>query len=125
MMQKSTKTQVITTEFQPESKVAEIGAAIDHDLAAKMVKNYCDARPEDTPSFVVGKNVIEKILSQPGCVGLVAHKAIDMNGEHTMVYVGLDEKGKMILEYPAIDDFGKLVKVEAAVGDQNVGWNWF
>ncbi len=92
-----------------KTNYAEIGEAINHDLAAKMVKDYQDARPNDVPSFIIGKNVIEQVLAQPGCVGMQFFNAIDAEtGKQTLVYAGVDEKGKVISEIPAIDGDGKL-----------------
>lgn len=106
---------------------AEVGEAISHELATKMVKNFHDARPEDQLSYNIGRNIIEKIFAQPGCVGIRVFNAIDENGRQTLVYVGIDTKGNMIVEYSGINSDGKLAKVEALVGDKTMGevHNWF
>ncbi|HEX4850380.1 MAG TPA: hypothetical protein VFV08_06215, partial [Puia sp.] len=49
---------------------ANVGEAIDHELAAKMVKDFQDTFNDATAGFVIGKAIIEKILSQPGCVAI-------------------------------------------------------
>ena len=116
------KAQLIT-----KVNYANVGEAIDHELGAKMVKDYQDAHPtEMAQCFTVGKNVIEQILAQPGCVALRYYNAIDETGKQTLVYAGVDEKGNTILEYPAIDGSGKLGKVEALIGDKSMpSYNWF
>jgi len=98
---------------------ANVGEAIDHELGAKMVKNYQDAHANEIAQcFTVGKKIIEQILAQPGCVAMRIYNAMDDSGKQTLVYAGVDERGETILEYPAIDENGKLGKVEALLGDK-------
>jgi hypothetical protein len=40
-----------------------------------------------------GKEILVKILDQPGCVGIRFYHAIDDNGQKTLVLVGADSKG--------------------------------
>jgi|SRR5215467_3015141 len=109
---------------------AAIGEAIDHELAAKMIKNYHDVNSNEAPkSYVIGKNVIEEMLAQPGCVGLRFYNAIDESGRQTLVYAGVDTNGNTIIEYPAVDEKGKLGRIEALIGDRTMGdgpsFSWF
>ena len=105
---------------------ANVGEAIDHELGAKMVKDYQDANPHQIAQcFSVGKNIIEQILAQPGCVAMRFYNAIDETGKQTLVYAGVDQKGNTILEYPAIDQNGKLGKVEALLGDRSMSTIWW
>ena len=108
-MQKNVKTLV---------NYAEIGEAISHDLAAKMVKDFHDAHSEDVQAFLIGKNILEQILAQPGCVGVKFYNAYNEAGVRTLVYVGLDKNGNIIAEYTGVNEEGKLGKVEALVGDR-------
>ncbi len=100
---------------------AQVGEAISHELAAKMIKNYQDFRPNDVASYHIGRNIIEQILAQPGCVSIRFFNAIDEAGRQTLVYVGVDAKGNNIIAYPAVDEMGKLGKVEALAGDKTLG----
>jgi hypothetical protein len=105
---------------------ANVGEAIDHELGAKMVKNYQDAHPNETAQcFNVGKNIIEQVLAQPGCVAIRIYNAMDNSGKHTLVYVGVDDSGNAIFEYPAINEEGKLGRVEALVGDKALPSIWW
>jgi len=98
---------------------SNVGEAIDYDLGAKMIKNYQDANPNQVAQcFTIGKNIIQQVLAQPGCVAMRVYNAMDENGNHTLVYAGVDEKGATIMEYPVIDKSGKLGKVEALYGDK-------
>ena len=100
---------------------AEVGEAISHDLAAKMVKDYNDSNPSQQYCFNLGKNVIEQVLAQPSCVGMRFYKAINEQGEETLVYAGIDKDGNSIFEYPVIGNDGKLGVVEALIGDRTQG----
>ncbi|PWT74782.1 MAG: hypothetical protein C5B59_10450 [Bacteroidetes bacterium] len=101
---------------------ANVGEAIDHELAAKMVKDFQDTCPSDAvKSYTIGKNVIEQILAQPGCTAIRFFNAIDESGLQTLVYAGVDEKGDNIIEYPVINEKGKLGRIEALIGDRTMG----
>jgi hypothetical protein len=105
---------------------AEIGELLDHDLAGKMVKDYNDANPDKQYCFSVGKNIIEKVLNQPGCVGLRLYNAINEVGKQTIVYAGIDKDGRTILEFPVVGNDGKLGVVEGYIGDRDrTTPNWF
>ena len=114
------KTTIMTqNELKTTTNYAQVGEAISHDLAAKMVKDYQDACPTETEFFFIGKDIINQILSQQGCVGIRFYNAIDETGKHTLVYVGYDIKGEIIVEYSVVDNNGRLSRVEALVGDRS------
>ena len=101
----------------------EIGQAIDHDLAAKMVKDFNDAHPELEKTFTIGKTIIEQILAQPGCVALRVYNAINEYGKTTLVYCGLNENGDIINKYPVVREDGKIYITEGLIGDRsNLDW---
>jgi hypothetical protein len=100
---------------------AQVGEAISHQLAEKMVKDYNDAHPTEQYCFNVGRNIIEQILQQPGCVGLRLFKAINEEGKETIVYAGINVNGDPIVEYSAVNGDGQLGKVEALIGDRLSG----
>jgi hypothetical protein len=103
---------------------SEIGEAIDHELAAKMVKDFNDVHPDLSKEFVIGKNIIEQMLAQPGCVAIRFYNAINEYGRQTLVYCGLDEKGNIIDKYPVVGENGQLHTVEALIGDRS-SYSWF
>jgi hypothetical protein len=106
-----------------------VGEQISHELAAKMVKNHHDTHSiDDSNSYYIGKNIIEQMLAQPGCVGIRFFDAINEFGNKTLVYVGINAKGKSILEYSAVNDNGKLAVVEGMASDRVLvekPSNWF
>ncbi|MDP4213027.1 MAG: hypothetical protein Q8918_18885 [Bacteroidota bacterium] len=96
-----------------------IGEQITHELAAKMVKNHHDVHSvEESNSYYIGRNIIDQMLAQPGCVGIRFFDAINENGQKTLVYVGIDSKGRSILEYSTVNDYGKLAVVEGMAADK-------
>jgi len=106
-----------------------IGGEISHDLASKMVKDHHDKYTLDgSHSYIIGKNAIDMILAQPGCVGIRFFDALNEEGHKTLVYVGIDSKGKSIIEITTINEDGKLAIIKAASGDQLLvpkPVNWF
>jgi hypothetical protein len=108
---------------------ATVGEEISHELAAKMVKDHHDTHSVDeSNSYYIGKNIIDQMLAQPGCVGIRFFDAINEAGKKTLVYVGIDAKGKSILEYSTVNDHGKLAVVEGMSADKVLvqkPTNWF
>jgi hypothetical protein len=98
--------------------VAQVGEAIPHELGALMIKDFQAANPSDVKSFRVGKNIIEKILSQPGCAGLRFYNAYNELGQKTLVYTGVDEFGKSLIEYTFINSDGAFESGRAIVADR-------
>lgn len=102
-----------------------VGEHIGYDLGVKMVKDYYDTFGEGGAQFV-GKNILQDILSQPGCIGINIYKALNEKGEKTYVLVGLDKYNNPILEIPAVNSNGQLTEIEGIVADRNkVVPGWF
>ena len=101
-----------------------VGEHIGYDLGVKMVKDYFDTYGEGGAQFV-GKNILEDILTQPGCIGINIYKALNEKGDKTYVLVGLDKSNNPILELTAINKNGALESQEGIVADRNFGLGWF
>lgn len=101
-----------------------VGEHIGYDLGVKMVKDYYDQYGEGGAQFV-GKNILEQILQQPGCIGVNIYKALNEKGEKTYVLVGLDKENEPILEITAVNPNGQINKQEGIVADRNFGLGWF
>ncbi|HTP79286.1 MAG TPA: hypothetical protein VMM57_02655 [Bacteroidota bacterium] len=64
------------------------------DAAKKMVKKQnAKAKKGAVKGGLFGRNVIEKIFAQPGCVGLRLYYAQTAKGAPTIVIVGVDSTG--------------------------------
>jgi len=86
-----------------------IGEHIGYEKGAKMIKDYYDAYGPSNCHFV-GKNILEKLINQPDCIGINVYKALNDKGEQTYVFIGVDSTGKALLEYTAVNDNGDLAK---------------
>jgi hypothetical protein len=95
-----------------------VGEAISHELGAQMVKDYQVANPNDVKSYYIGRNILDQIMAQPGCVGVRFYNAYNEEGKKTLVYVAVDATGNDIAKYSIIDNNGKLVTMDATVGDR-------
>ena len=105
-----------------ETQVVDFQAAgeqITHELAAKMVKDHHDKHTIDASySYYIGKNIIDQLLAQPGCVGIRFFDALNELGNKTIAYVGIDSKGASILEYSSVNEHGKIATTEGMAGDK-------
>ena len=98
--------------------IAQVGEAITHELGAQMIMDYQAANPADTKNYLIGRNIIEQILSQPGCAGIKFYNAYNEAGKKTLVYVGIDAAGKSLVEYTVVNNEGDLGSEKAIVADR-------
>ncbi len=110
------------TEQLKKQDLTKVGEEIGQELGAQMVKDYQAANPNDVKSYVVGRDIINQILAQPGCVGIRFHNAYDEKGVKTLVYVGLDAEGSDITEYTLVDSNGSFDTKKAIVADRSFDW---
>lgn len=105
----TTKTQKLT---------AEVGAEIGLELGAQMISAYRQSNPTDTLGYFIGRNILEQVLAQPGCVGIKFYNAYNEVGAKTLVYVGVNAAGTDMLSITAVNTNGKLEAVNAIVADR-------
>ncbi len=98
--------------------VAEVGEEIGLELGNQMVKAFAVANPNEVRSYTIGRNIIDQILAQPGCVGIKFFNAINEKGEKTLVYVGIDQNGKSILQFSVVSNVGTLQNEKGIVADR-------
>ena len=107
------------TQTALETKsLAEVGEDIGLEEGMKLVKNFREANPDATPGYYIGRNIINQILSQPGCVGINFRKCLSKNNEEHLVYTGVDADGKDILTYSVVTTTGDIVKADGIVADK-------
>ncbi len=106
------------TQTKLSSKVASIGEEIGLELGTQMVKGYRQANPSDVHSYLIGRNIIDQVLAQPGCVGIKFYNAYNEFGEKTLVYVGVDQNGKAIVEFKVVNSEGQLDSAKGIVADR-------
>lgn len=98
--------------------VATIGEEISHEMAADFVRSYEKTYPSATIGYTVGRNIIDQILAQPGCVGLRFYNAINEFGQTTLVYVGVDAQGSDMMKTVIVDPAGNIAEKNAIVADR-------
>jgi len=109
---------MMQNELITKTSISAIGEEVGYELGAQMVKDYQIANPQDVQSYVIGRDIIDQILSQPGCTGIQFFNAYNESGEKTLVYVGLDANGKRIMEYTCINTQGDLFVKNGIVADR-------
>ncbi len=105
-----------------------VGEEISHELGAKMVKDFQDENPTEIMANYIGRNILERILAQPGCYGIRFYNAINEEGRKTLVYVGIDSNEQIISQYVGVNNEGELVKEKGIVADRSAiadDWNWW
>jgi hypothetical protein len=110
-------------ELLTKLEVASIGEAIDHELAKELINSYKNTYPESFAAVVIGRNIIDQMLAQPGCVGIRFIDAINEEGQKTLVYIGVDAAGKDILKNVVVERNGAISTVPAIVADRGLGWD--
>jgi len=103
---------------------ANVGEHIGYELGAKMIKDYYDKYQEAGSQFV-GRNILDQILAQPGCIGIKIFKALNEVGEKTYVLTGINQEGPLMLEVTAVNPNGEMKKSEGIVADRSGNQGWF
>lgn len=98
--------------------LAEVGEDIGFAEGAQLVQNFREANPDATPGYYIGRNIIDQILNQPGCVGINFKKCLSENNEEHLVYTGVDADGKDILTYSVVTTAGDIEKQDGIVADR-------
>ena len=108
-----------------QKDLSKIGEEISHDLAAKMIKDYETANPNDIKGYFIGSNIIGQILAQPGCVGIQFKNGYDEQGRKTLVYLGVDASGTPLVEYTVVNSDGSFDVKKAIVADRTHASDFF
>lgn len=103
--------------------LTEVGENIGLTEGIQLVKAFKEANPDATSGYYIGRNILEQIMSQPGCVGINFRKCLtNMNQEH-LVYTGVDADGKDILQFTVVTNTGGIEKQDAIVADKTIWWD--
>jgi len=111
-------------ELITKKDFAAIGEEIGHEKGIDFVKSYSEAHPADCPGYTVGRNIIDQILVQPGCVGMRFYNALNEEGQKTLVYVGIDAEGKDLIKKTVIQHDGKLGYAGIVADRLDNWWDW-
>ena len=69
------------------------GKSITLQEGSTLTSNYRNANPNATLGHYIGKDIINTILGQSGCVGIRVYYGLDSSGEKQLVFVGVDANG--------------------------------
>lgn len=113
-------------ELLQKPQVEAIGKHIGYEAGEEMVKRFFDKYPDEAFANILGKNLIEKILTQPGCVGIAIVPGYNNMGVRQSILVGVDCNRNPILNYSIVSQTGTISSVEGIVGDDgsvvHSGW---
>ena len=107
-------------ELLETKSLAEVGEDIGLAEGMQLVQNFREANPNATPGYYIGRNIIDQILNQPGCVGINFRKCLSENNEEHLVYSAVDADGKDILTYSVVNNTGDIVKENGIVADKTI-----
>jgi hypothetical protein len=115
--------QYLKTHFMQQinlesQSIASIGEAISPELGAQMIRQYQELHPADTHNYLIGRDILDRILEQPGCVGIKFYNAINESGEKTLVYVGVNSNSESIIAISVINKNGKIDLDNGIVADR-------
>lgn len=104
-------------ELLTKKDFAAVGGEISHEMGNDFIKAYETAFPDGPSGFALGRNILEKILAQPGCTGIRFHHALNQEGQMTSVYIGMDANGNDLLRHTMVTENGVIMSEEATVAD--------
>ena len=115
---------MLQKELLTKKDYASIGEEISHELGADFVKSYRQAHSGDLAGYTLGRNIIEKILAQPGCVGMNFYYGLNEEGQKTLVYVGIDAEGKDLKRVVVMEN-GALSEELGIIADRIGGFGFW
>lgn len=98
--------------------ISSIGEEIGLELGLKFISDFQQNFPNEIPSFILGREIMDQILSQPGCAGIQFFMGLNEKSEKTLVYIGLDSDGNSLLAYSQVTVSGNFETKEGIVADR-------
>lgn len=108
---------MLQKELLTKTDYSAVGGQISHESANEMMHTWQTANPNENPAYYLGRNIIEKILAQPGCVGMRFYYGINAEGQKTLVYMGIDANGQDIVKHTVVSEHGAIMSEEAILAD--------
>jgi len=112
-------------ELITKKDYAAIGDEISHELAHEFINAYQETHPGENRGYHLGRNIIDTILAQPGCVGMRFYYGLNEDGVKTLVYVGVDAGGKDLVKRAVITSSGELTQADGIWADRVSGFGSF
>lgn len=95
------------------SNISKIGGFITLPVALEMLATYQNQVPDGIGSVLYSREILDKLLSVTGCVGIRMVNAMH-EGTHSLVLVAVDRYNKNILDYKVSTPEG-IVTVDAPI----------
>lgn len=73
------------------------GKPIDLKTARQWTENYQKQYPDGIKAHFFGKDILLRILSEQGCMGIRMYYALSGEGEEKLILVGADSTGENLL----------------------------
>src|SRR5579871_5159060 len=115
---------MLQKELLTKKDYAAVGQEIPRETANSFIKAFEEAHPNENPGYHLGRNIIDKILAQPGCVGMRFYYGLNEEGRKTLVYVGIDNDGKDINKHTVVMSNGDLTTTDATIADRLQIFYW-
>jgi hypothetical protein len=93
------------------TNISKIGSIITLTEALEMITTYQNQTPDGVAAVLYGRELFDKLLSVPGCVGIRMVNAMH-EGAHSLVLVATDSNNQNILAYKISTPEG-IVTVDA------------
>ncbi|HEY4107491.1 hypothetical protein [Puia sp.] len=115
---------MLQKELITKKDYAAIGEEISHETATEFVESYKQKHAGEREGYILGRNIIDQILAQPGCVGMRFYYGLNEEGQKTLVYVGIDANGQDLLKKTVVMQNGSLGTDHATIADRIGFWPW-
>lgn len=79
------------------------GSEWDLEEASAWTKNHREKHPDHPVSHFYGKEILQKILAQEGCMGIRFYHAYDHHGKKHLILTGATADGEDMLNTTATD----------------------
>jgi hypothetical protein len=109
---------MLQKELTTKKDYAAVGEEITHELAQEFITAYEKTHPGENRGYQIGRNIIDQILAQPGCVGISFYYGLNEVGQKTLVYVGIDKDGKDLVKRTVITSNGDLTIADGIMADR-------
>jgi hypothetical protein len=103
---------MVQKELLTQKDYAAVGEEISHEMADNFTNAFKQAHPNENPGYHLGRNIIEKILAQPGCVGIRFYYGFNAEGQKTLVYTGMDANGHPLVNLTKVTEKGVVMSTE-------------
>jgi hypothetical protein len=103
---------MLQKELLTQKDYAAVGKEISHEMAREFTQAFKAAHPNENPGYHLGRNIIEKILAQPGCAGIRFYYGFNAEGQKTLVYMGMDASGHPMVNLTKVDKNGVVMSTE-------------